>query len=110
MDTKTEGNNRISSFWTSRLSIAIQIIIVLIPSLSFLKSGNLLLLGVFMGVCLSWIALRLQKLNWTSVGFIKPPGFIRFGIFVIVSTLVIIIIIILPQTTCYRNNKRKTKS
>jgi CAAX protease family protein len=92
MDTKTGENNRISSFWTSRQVIAFQIIIVLIPSLIFLKSGNLLLLGVFMGVCFSWVALRLQKLNWTNVGLIKPTSFIRFIIIVIVSTLVIIIL------------------
>ena len=92
MDIQIKGKNRISSFWTSRPAIAIQILIVLIPSIIFLKSGSLLLLGVFMGVCFSWIALRLQKLKWTNVGFIQPTSFTRFIIIVIVSTLLIIIL------------------
>lgn len=92
MDISKEKNNRTHSIWTNRLSIVFQIIIVLTPSLIFLKSGNLLLLGVFLGVCLSWISLRFRKLNWTSVGVIRPVNYVKLITTVITSTILILLL------------------
>ena len=78
--------------WTSRLSISVQIIIVLIPSLIFLTSGSLLLLGVFLGVCFSWIFLSLRKLSWASVGVVKPANSGKLIIIVIASTVLILLL------------------
>jgi membrane protease YdiL (CAAX protease family) len=92
MDILKEKDNEMHSFWNNQLSIIIQIIIVLVPSLIFLESGNLLLLGVFLGVCFSWVFLRFRKLNWASVGFVKPLNSGKLIITVIVSSVLILIL------------------
>jgi membrane protease YdiL (CAAX protease family) len=92
MDQITNQKNNNSLFWTGKPGISIQIIFVLIPSIIFLKSGNLLLLGVLLGVCFSWLGLRLQQRNWTNVGLKRPVSYGRIAVTVIISTLVIIVL------------------
>lgn len=90
-NTSTTRNSK-SSFWKSRAGIAIQVAIVLTPSAIFLRSGNLLLLGVLMGVIFSWAGLWLRNLNWTIVGLHRPGSYKKIVVTIILSTLIIIIL------------------
>jgi len=63
---------------------------VLLPSIVFLRSGKLLLVGLFFSVVLSWIGLKLQKQSWAVVGLKKPSNLKKFFFIAIVSTFVLI--------------------
>jgi uncharacterized protein len=77
-------------FWTSRLGLLLQIVIVLIPSAIFINSGTLILIGLFISVFLSWIGLRLQKRKWSDVGLKKPFDIRKVCLISIFSTIVLI--------------------
>jgi membrane protease YdiL (CAAX protease family) len=59
-------------FWNGKSGCFLLILMVLIPSGLFLRSGNLLLLGLSISMILSWIGLTLQKKKWSVVGLTKP--------------------------------------
>jgi membrane protease YdiL (CAAX protease family) len=90
MTTKNKNNQPGLSLWKTRKGILLQVIIVLIPSIIFLKSGKLLLVGLFFSVLLSWIGLKLQKQSWVDVGVKKSSNLKKFFLVAIVSTLVLI--------------------
>jgi len=90
--TKKENNEQTLSFWKSRKGIILQIVIVIIPSILFLKSGSLLLMGVFFSVFLSWVGLRLQQRNWSDVGLKRPSNLKNVLLTVIVATVALIVL------------------
>jgi len=92
MIIKKESNMQTLSFWKSRKGIILQIIIVLFPSILFLKSGTLLLMGLFFSVFLSWIGLRLQQLNWFDVGLKRLSSFKNVFLMVIVAAVTLILL------------------
>ena len=86
----TGENIQPKSFWKGRKGVLVQLIIVLLPSILVLRSGTLLLAGVACSVLLSWLALRLQKLSWSSVGLKKPSSFLAAILIAIVATTILI--------------------
>ena len=85
-----EENSQPKTFWQSGKAILLQIIIVLLPSILLLRSGKLLLLGLAGSVLLSWLALKLQKRNWSDVGFKKPSNFSTSILLAIVAVVMLI--------------------
>jgi membrane protease YdiL (CAAX protease family) len=92
MTIKKENNKQSLSFWKSRKGIILQIVIILFPSILFLRSGSLLLIGISFSVFLSWIGLRLQQLNWFDVGLKRPSNLINVFLTVIVATVALILL------------------
>lgn len=78
-------------FWKSRKGLFLQIIIVLFPSSLFLRSGSWLLLGLFSGVLLSSIGLKIQQ-HWSDVGLKKPHNGreAAFTVFISVAALIVV--------------------
>jgi hypothetical protein len=54
-------------FWESKKGILLQVLLVLIPPVFFLKSP-LLLLGLFFSTLLAWGMLRLRNKKWKDAG------------------------------------------
>src|SRR5437762_2847665 len=90
MSAQHESNKQPLPLWKSKKGILLQLIIVILPSVMLLKSGTLLLAGVACSLLLSWIGLRLQKLNWSNVGLKKPTSVIRIILIAIIATLVLL--------------------
>jgi membrane protease YdiL (CAAX protease family) len=90
MMTMIDDTNQALSFWKSRKGIILQIVIVLIPSFLFLRSGNLLLLGILFSVLLAWAGLRLQQLKWFDTGLKRPSNLKNMFLTVIVATILLI--------------------
>ena len=90
MSAQHESNKQPLPLWKSKKGILLQVIIVILPSVMLLKSGTLLLAGVACSLLLSWIGLRLQKLNWSNVGLKKPTSVIRIILIAIIATLVLL--------------------
>lgn len=76
---------------TNRRWMIIGVVVVLIPSALLIKSGNLLLVGLFLSVCLSWIFLRLQRLNWSDVGLQRFSDTKRLILTVAIALVVLIL-------------------
>ena len=72
MMSTQENDKQTLSFWMTRKGILLQIIIVLIPSALLLKSGSLLLAGLFISLILSTIGLRLRSQTWHDTGLKRP--------------------------------------
>jgi membrane protease YdiL (CAAX protease family) len=85
-----EENSQPKSFLKSGKGILLQLIIVLLPSVLLLRSGILLLAGLACSVLLSWLALRLQKLNWPEVGLKQPSSFVMLIPISIIATAILI--------------------
>ncbi len=83
-------NEQALSFWKSRKGILLQIVVVLLPSAIFLKSGNLLLMGVLFNVALSWIGLKFQQLNWSDVGLKRSSNLKKVFLIVLVAIVILI--------------------
>jgi membrane protease YdiL (CAAX protease family) len=90
MTAKNENNQPRLSLWKTRKGILLQVIIVLLPSILFLNSGKLLLVGLLISVLLSWVGLKLQKQSWADVGLKKSSNFKRVFLMAVVSTVVLI--------------------
>lgn len=74
MLSNQENDKQPLSFWMTRKGILLQVIIVLIPSALLLKSGTLLLAGLFISLILSTIGLRLRRQTWHDAGLKRPAN------------------------------------
>ena len=84
-----DETNQTFYFWKSRKGIFLQIIIVLVPSFLLLRSGNLLLLGVFISLLLAWLGLRLQHMNWADVGLKRSVNLRNIILITLAATLIL---------------------
>jgi membrane protease YdiL (CAAX protease family) len=92
MIAEKENDIQTMSFWNSRKGIMLQIVIVLLPPIFFLKSGSLLLAGLSASVLLSWLGLRLRQLTWPDIGLKRPSNFRNVFLTVILATLAVILL------------------
>jgi len=76
-----------STFWNTRPGIALQIILVLIPSALVLQAGQLLLAGVVVSALGCWHCLKLQGKSWADLGFHRPSSLPRTLLTAFASTL-----------------------
>ena len=75
-------------FWESKKGILLQVLLVLIPPVFFLKSP-LLLLGLFFSTLLAWGMLRLCNKRWKDVGLYKPKNIGRLILVTLIATAIL---------------------
>ncbi|MCA9093533.1 MAG: CPBP family intramembrane metalloprotease [Planctomycetaceae bacterium] len=83
-----------SAFWKTRPGIALQIVLVLIPSALVLQAGNLLLAGVIVSALVCWRCLKLQGKSWADLGFHRPSSLPRTLLTALASTLGLLVLTI----------------
>ena len=75
-------------FWESKKGISLQVLLVLIPPVFFLKS-TFLLLGLFISTLLAWGMLRLRNKRWKDVGLHKPENVRRLLLVTVIATAIL---------------------
>ncbi|MCL2123637.1 MAG: CPBP family intramembrane metalloprotease [Desulfovibrionaceae bacterium] len=75
-------------FLESNKGILLQILLVLIPPVFFLKS-SFLLLGLFLSTLLAWGMLRLRNKRWKDVGLHKPENIGRLLLITLIATAIL---------------------
>lgn len=76
-------------FWNSKNGSFLLVVLVVTPSAFFLRSGNLILLGLTFSLLLSWISLKLQHKTWHDMG-LRKPGSISKILLAVIGFLIFI--------------------
>ena len=78
-----------TQFTNSRQGLLLQILLVLLPPILFLKSVYLLL-GISFSLFLAWKMLRLRGKTWQDVGLRKPEHFGRLVFITFIATAILL--------------------
>jgi len=78
-----------TQFVNSKQGLLLQVILVLIPPVLFLKSAYLLL-GLSLSLLMAWAMLRLRNRKWQDVGLKKPEHFGRLLFITLIAVAILL--------------------